>query len=69
MGRGWELLSLGDSAFVTEVCLFPVRFEKPSLLISSRELGPENGGLGWAECLEPGPKLTHSEEKQTRPAS
>lgn len=54
MGRGWELLSLGDSAFVTEVCLFPVRFEKPSLLISSRELGPENGGLGWAECLEPG---------------
>lgn len=25
--------------------------------------------LGGAECLEPGPKVTHSEEKQARPAS
>lgn len=67
-GRGralqnWELLFLGDlePAFVIDICLFPVRFLPYSY--------PENGGLGWAECLEPGPKVTHSEEKQAKPAS
>lgn len=56
MDRAWELLFLGDSglAIVTQVCLSPVRFGKPSLPTSSREPGPESGGLGWAECLEPG---------------
>lgn len=69
--RGWELLFLGDlgPAFVIEVCLSPVRFGKPFLLTSSTELGPKNAGLGWAECLEPGPKVTHSEEKRARPTS